>query len=457
MFKRRRDGDIDRQVYLRRRCVEEEGRRVIDYYDRRKDEDRRWPLDREKPRRKDHNVKHDRRQKREDRKHERREDRPQGKTHDKPVDGKKEKKQVTAVPWKRDGDNQQRDARKRGRSHERPSTAPRKNLRIHERPEAMQQPSHVAIIDQHPPQPPSRPPRSTPACAWKAAAEAAAAGFEVQHLDNGLAPCGGFHGRPCRWRQQIRPKKQKCKTCWALQEKPLPADLPDPWQMIDFTGDQAAPSQPPPASTSPSSEDLALAATEEIALELARRGEDGFRGLQQILRSPLEVPVDQSEWPKAAKLLHRLALLADPDIFPNVKMASHCGGIKPDPPFVYPCKHTAHVADAGNDCYHAVVSRLYWKCESWIASRPTKDKDRLSFLKGLSKEHRGDVVEVALAAADYAWKQQENAEWTWKTLEGGVWGHGDLLLVCKWFRNLRMLGYQPDKRVRLSLNQGGDV
>ena len=51
---------------------------------------------------------------------------------------------------------------------------------------------------------------------------------------------------------------------------------------------------------------------------------------------------------------------------------------------------------------------------------------RFECLKQLSEEHRADTIEAALAAADYAYKVEQKLPWTYKDLQGGVWGTGDI-------------------------------
>ena len=41
-------------------------------------------------------------------------------------------------------------------------------------------------------------------------------------------------------------------------------------------------------------------------------------------------------------------------------------------------------------------------------------------------EHKGDVVEAALAAADYAYKTQKGVPMMWEDLQGGAHADGDL-------------------------------
>ena len=217
------------------------------------------------------------------------------------------------------------------------------------------------------------------------------------------------------------------------------------------------PSRPPLSPPRIPWEAAALEAAELCALELAVRQEDGFGHLHDIILSPLVDRVDRSEWNHADKLLNRLAVLADKQICPRLQLASHCGGVRPEPPFVLARGDRKLVGDAGDDCYDTIVSRLFQQCASWIKSRPDKDKARLAHLEESIPEVRGDVVRGALAAAYYAWTVQTKTQWTWESLRGGLWADGELILGSKWFRNFHMMVYKPDKQVRLSLNQGGDV
>jgi len=186
-----------------------------------------------------------------------------------------------------------------------------------------------------------------------------------------------------------------------------------------------------------------LQAAVKIARGLAARGEEGF----SMLADPsTTVHIDwQKNWTIPEKILYRLAFLADRDVFPagDLKLASHCGGIKPYPPWQAHCKGTSACADPGNPTYGAVIRRLRDVTGEWrhydigVTSEEelrtygmTTERDlitwRFDFLLRLSEEHQADTIEAALAAADYAYKMEKGLSWTYKDLEGGVWGNGDI-------------------------------
>ena len=51
---------------------------------------------------------------------------------------------------------------------------------------------------------------------------------------------------------------------------------------------------------------------------------------------------------------------------------------------------------------------------------------RILVLQMFNMEHKGDVVEAALAAADCAYKKQEGVPMMWEDLQGGAHADGDL-------------------------------
>ena len=178
-------------------------------------------------------------------------------------------------------------------------------------------------------------------------------------------------------------------------------------------------------------------------MALAGRGEEGFRPVADPKK---HIPPNwQDDWTVPEKTLYRLAFLSDRHVIAGceLKMASHCGGIKPYPPWVDHCKGTSACADPGNPTYGAVIRRLRAVVGQWqhydigVTSEEelrtygmTTERDlitwRFDFLLMLSEEHQADTIEAALAAADYAYKMEKGLSWTYKDLEGGVWGNGDI-------------------------------
>ena len=220
--------------------------------------------------------------------------------------------------------------------------------------------------------------------------------------------------------------------------------------------------QPPPVQEANCLVSLAnpkFEAARQVARLLARHNEQGFQHIK-FVGQPVTETAQHGQMKITYRALLRLALIGDQDLLSKeaLKRASHCGGVKPNPPFLEAVQDTPDLSDAGNAAYNCVVNKLLQDCWSnlakeWIYSR----RCRIGYIAQLKREEKANLIEAALAAADYAWKQQEGHAWTWESLRGGVWGDGDLLLGSTWFRNFRMMGYQPEKRVRLILNQGGDV
>ena len=108
------------------------------------------------------------------------------------------------------------------------------------------------------------------------------------------------------------------------------------------------------------------------------------------------------------------------------KQASHCGGVKPRE-WVKASPDTPHCADPGNEAYEALVHKLLVLCRQDVqANTDDETMQRIVNLQQLNREHKGDVVEAALAAASYAYCVQETKAMEWATLEGGTHAEGDL-------------------------------
>ena len=167
----------------------------------------------------------------------------------------------------------------------------------------------------------------------------------------------------------------------------------------------------------------------ELAWFYAGKGEAGFRHL--LGGSFSEIDEWQRNWSLAQKALYRLSLIAKHEDFPARKSASHCGGIKPYPPYLYHMPEAEGVADPGNWAYDAVMARLLKECGEWqhcdYASESNKEMAaRLRELKvNLCEEEAADIIAAALAAADYAWKEEQKLPWTWQTLQGGACANGE--------------------------------
>ena len=126
----------------------------------------------------------------------------------------------------------------------------------------------------------------------------------------------------------------------------------------------------------------------------------------------------------------RLARCADHYIIPKTlrKESSQCGGIAPD---IYldllPLKGTPDCADPGNKTYGKVVSKLLHMCHKDIREASDDIRQQILHLGELNKEHRGDCIECALAAAMYAnAKENEKSFNNYSELQGGTYAKSDL-------------------------------
>ena len=155
-------------------------------------------------------------------------------------------------------------------------------------------------------------------------------------------------------------------------------------------------------------EAVALKAAQNIAMALAGRGEEGFRAVADPKK---HIPPNwQDDWTVPEKTLYRLAFLSDRDVIAGgeLKMASHCGGIKPYPPWLHHCKGTSTCADPGNPTYGEIVKRLFSECfpwrhndigvttaeELWEYDMKTEEElihYRFDQLRRLSEEHRATI------------------------------------------------------------------
>ena len=197
-------------------------------------------------------------------------------------------------------------------------------------------------------------------------------------------------------------------------------NIDDPWQAMH---------PPPPPAGQPVLHDpsqqrlLAIQMSEKVALALARNGEKGFQHLDETVQRS-----NQSNLSVGCRALFRLALIADHSQIPATvrKQASHCGGVKPHD-WVKAFPDTPHCADPGNEAYEAHVDQLLRTCrEEVLRHADDETTKRIVDLQHLNREHKGDVVEAALAAANYAYCTQEDLPMEWATLKGGAHAEGDL-------------------------------
>jgi len=155
-------------------------------------------------------------------------------------------------------------------------------------------------------------------------------------------------------------------------------------------------------------EAVALKAAQNIAMALAGRGEEG---LIPVADPKKHIPPNwQDDWQVPEKTLYRLAFLSDRHACAGgeLKMASHCGGIKPYPPWLRHCKGTSTCADPGNPTYGEIVKRLFSECFPWrhndigvttveeLLETDMKTEEelihyRFDQLRRLSEEHRATI------------------------------------------------------------------
>ena len=216
----------------------------------------------------------------------------------------------------------------------------------------------------------------------------------------------------------VKCTKQKCVNCkWA----PAPqANIDDPWQAMQ---------PPPPPAEEPVLPDVtqqrlhAIQMSEQVALALARNGEKGFQHLDETVQRS-----NQSNLSVGYRAFVRLALIEDHSKIPPTvrKQASHCGGVKPHD-WVRAFPDTPLCADPGNEAYEVYVNQLLCTCRREVLGHADDETTkRIVDLQTLNREHKGDVVEAALAAANYAYCVQETKAMEWATLEGGTHAEGDL-------------------------------
>ena len=189
--------------------------------------------------------------------------------------------------------------------------------------------------------------------------------------------------------------------------------------------------QPPPVQEAKclvGSHSHNLEAARQVAQLLARHNEKGFQHIT-FVGEPVTETAQHGQLTKEYRALLRLALIGDQELLSKAdfKGASHCGGIKPNPPALMPFPDTPYLSDAGNAAYEKLVNKLLTHCSSYLANeRIPARRSRVEYITQLNQEHKADLVEAALAAADFAYKEQAKEEFTWPTLQGGAHAEGDL-------------------------------
>ena len=221
----------------------------------------------------------------------------------------------------------------------------------------------------------------------------------------------------------MAPKKKRCRPCWGLQQTPVPQEpVRNPWPQSP---------QPPPVQEARclvGSHSDNLEAARQVARLLARHNEKGFQHIT-FVGEPVTETAQHGKDNVQYRALLRLALIGDQELLSKAdfKGASHCGGIKPNPPSLKPFPDTPYLCDAGNAAYETLVNTLLKHCSSYLANeRIPARRCRVEYISQLNQEHKADLVEAALAAADFAFKVQVGEEFTWPTLQGGAHAEGDL-------------------------------
>ena len=244
--------------------------------------------------------------------------------------------------------------------------------------------------------------------------------------------CLGYHGVRCPgWARLAR--RPRCKTCAQRADAPPPpVEVADPGPQHPESTQHAVPPTPVQRDKAQSAhEDACLKGARFAAEAISKIGEKGFQHLLVDLRpgAGLQGPAYRGpilHW----NVLQRLALIGDTNLIPRLqrKQASHCGGVAPDDRYkaLSPLPGTRFCADGGNNVYFYIVENLLCKCEDLTAMAPKSMKSRIQNLQGMAAEYRGDVIETALAAAEYAHRVEHAKPITWKWLIGGAYATGDL-------------------------------
>ena len=252
--------------------------------------------------------------------------------------------------------------------------------------------------------------------------EAARHGIQNMNED-GLIPCSGYKGYMCPRLAVVRPKRKKCESCWTKSKMDIqyPEPIEDPWSKL--------PVAPPVIdqlenATEAERNAHSILSAERLAKILGQHGERGFENFPRDPHLPQPEPVEVLE-----DTLYRLARIADPVFFPSreLKSASRCGGVQPQPPNLPHIHGRPLVADAGDATYAWIVRRLIWERRHQIASNASAhQKLQISYLEKFRDEALAEICKAALAAGAVAHAAQSHLELSWSTLQGGVWTDGDL-------------------------------
>ena len=171
-----------------------------------------------------------------------------------------------------------------------------------------------------------------------------------------------------------------------------------------------------------------LEAARQVAQLLARHNEKGFQHIT-FVGEPVTETAQHGQMKMEYRALLRLALIGDQDLLSKeaLKRASHCGGVKPNPPFLEAVQDTPDLSDAGNAAYNSVVNKLLQDCWPNHANEHIyARRSRIGYIAQLKGEEKANLIKAARAAADYAYKVQNGEELTWPTLKGGAHAEGDL-------------------------------
>ena len=221
----------------------------------------------------------------------------------------------------------------------------------------------------------------------------------------------------------VRPRRLKCTVCWPKSKCDIqyPEPIEDPW-----SNHPVAPAviDQPENATAADRNAHSIVSAERLANKLGQHGERGFESFPRDPHLPQPEPVEVLE-----DTLYRLARIADPVFFPSqeLKSASLCGGVQPQPPNLQPIDGRPLVADAGDATYAWIVRRLIWERRHQIASNASEhQKLQISYLEKFRDEALAEICKAALAAGAVAHAAQSHLELSWSTLQGGVWTDGDL-------------------------------
>ena len=216
----------------------------------------------------------------------------------------------------------------------------------------------------------------------------------------------------------------QCKGCKRLAEEKPNEPVPNPWPQ-EPEKLQPAPTPQTERDVRPDEHSACIAAVRAVAETLASFNEEGFGHLPHNgQRKPTPPAIIDIVY----RALRRLGLIADQELVSveTFKKASHCGGVKPDGRFLHGWPDSPKCADPGNKIYGVVMDKILAHCKPYLPRVDSTDRKRIQFIECLGQEKKADCIEAALAAADYAWKMDNNEDMTWATLEGGAYVKGDI-------------------------------